>query len=272
MPPTDPLADHIDRLASEGYTIVADALPPSACDALVADLERLERELSIQPAGNRFEGRNTLRIYNLLVHGEIYQPIPTHPMVLPIVEQVLDPGCLISSLSSITILPGEKPQPIHADDMLLPLPKPHPALICNTMWALTDFTTENGATRVVAGSHRFDRSPGYREECEAPPALMRRGSVLVYHGSLWHGGGENRSDQRRVGIAMNYCAGYLRQQENQQLGIPRELARGFAPRLQELVGYSLYGGVIGHVNRTHPAALLEDDFDPRRAGKLFDPS
>jgi ectoine hydroxylase-related dioxygenase (phytanoyl-CoA dioxygenase family) len=69
---------------------------------------------------------------------------------------------------------------------------------------------------------------------------MRRGSVLIWHGSLWHGGGANRTRERRVGIAMNYCAGYDRQQENQQLGIPREIATRFAPRLRELVGYGVY--------------------------------
>ena len=265
------IEEHVRRIATDGYTVVADAIEPELVAALAADLERLERELEIVPAQNRFEGRQTLRVYNLLVHGELYQRIPVHPRVLPIVERVLDPGCLISSLSSIAILPGEKPQPIHADDLLIPLPKPHIATVCNTMWAITDFTAENGATLVVPGSHQLDRSPGYREPCDARPAVMSKGSVLVNHGSLCHGGGANTTTGRRTGIAMNYCAGFIRQQENQQLGIPREVAAGFSPRLPELVGYGLYAGVIGHVNRTHPSALLDGAFDPRRPGKLFDP-
>lgn len=264
------LAEHSARIAEQGYTVVEDAIEPELIDALATDLLRLERELEIAPGKNRFEGRSTLRIYNLLVHGEIYQRIPTHPSVLPLVERVLDSGCLISSLSSVAILPGEKPQPIHADDQLLPVLKPHPALICNTMWALTDFTEDNGATRMVAGSHTRDRSPEYREPCDARPAVMKKGSVLVYHGSIWHGGGANTTGERRVGIAMNYCAGFIRQQENQQLGIPLEIARGFSPRLRELVGYGLYAGLIGHINRTHPAALLDGELDPKRPGTLFD--
>ncbi len=80
--------------------------------------------------------------------------------------------------------------------------------------------------------------------------------MLIWHGSLWHGGGANTTDHRRVGIANNYCAGYIRQQENQQLGIPIEIARTFAPRLQELCGYSLYAGLIGHIDKTHPKELL----------------
>lgn len=263
--------EHAERVRRDGYTILSDAIESDLIDELAADLTRLERDLGIEPGKNRFEGRKTIRVYNLLVHAAVYRRIPVHDRVLPVVERVLDSGCLVSSLSSIAILPGEKPQPIHADDQLVPLPKPHPPLVCNTMWAITDFTAENGATRVVPGSHSLDRSPGYREPCETVAVEMKRGSVLVYDGSLWHGGGENRSRARRVGIAMNYCAGYIRQQENQQLGIPLEIAKTFSPRLRELVGYSLYNGVFGHINRKHPNAILTDSpFDPTRPGKLFD--
>jgi ectoine hydroxylase-related dioxygenase (phytanoyl-CoA dioxygenase family) len=138
------------------------------------------------------------------------------------------------------------------------------------MWAITDFTDENGATCVIPGSHLRDQSPTYGEKYETEPAVMKKGSVLVYHGSLWHGGGSNRTAERRVGIAMNYCAGYIRQQENQQLGIPLDVARGFSPRLRELVGYSMYNMLIGHINKTHPMALLDGELDPTRAGTVFD--
>ncbi len=89
------------------------------------------------------------------------------------------------------------------------------------MWALTDFTEANGATRIIPGTHLADHSPTTAEPYDSIPAEMPRGSVLVWHGSLWHGGGANTTDERRIGIAMNYCAGWVRQQENQQLGIPR---------------------------------------------------
>jgi ectoine hydroxylase-related dioxygenase (phytanoyl-CoA dioxygenase family) len=93
----------------------------------------------------------------------------------------------VSSLSSIAICPGETGQPMHADDQLIPLPKPHPAIICNTMWAITDFTRENGATRIIPGSHTRDRSPDPFEKYDGVIAAeMPRGSVLVYNGSLWH--------------------------------------------------------------------------------------
>src|SRR4051794_1484484 len=252
---------HVNEVAEQGYTIVPDAIDLGAVDALAGDLLRLEGKLGTTPATNSFEGSNTWRIYNLLVHGDLYEQIPVHPHVLPVVEGVLDHGCLVSSLSSIAIGPGETAQPIHADDQLIPIPKPHPPTVCNTMWALTDFTEANGATRIIPGSHLSDHSPNYGEQYDSIAAEMPKGSVLVWHGSLWHGGGANETDERRVGIAMNYCAGYIRQQENQQLGIPTETARRFSPRLRELVGYGIYNGLIGHIDKHDPAHLLLDRTD-----------
>jgi ectoine hydroxylase-related dioxygenase (phytanoyl-CoA dioxygenase family) len=261
-------AEHVDRIRRDGYTIVEDAIEPDLCDALAADLLRLERELGVKPAGNPFEGAHTVRVYNLLARGELYERIPVHPRILPIVEAVLDPGCLVSSLSSIAIDPGERAQPIHADDQLIPIPKPHVPTVCNTMWALTDFTEANGATRLIPGSHLKNHSPTYGADYPSIPAEMRRGSVLVWHGSLWHGGGANRTRTRRVGIAMNYCAGWIRQQENQQLGIPHDVARGFSPRLKELCGFGIYSGLIGHIDKHAPMETLLGE--PTNSGMIWD--
>jgi len=256
MSPTPDVQAHLERIERDGFTIVENAFSKDDAGALLADLERLERELGSDFASNDFEGRRTRRVYNLLVHGPLYEAIPVHPVVLPIVEGVLDPGCLVSSLSSIAIHTGETAQPIHADDQLVPLPKPHVPIVCNTMWALTDFTEENGATRIIPGTHTSDRSPDYGRDYDSIAAEMAQGSVLVWHGSLWHGGGANRSSAVRVGIAMNYCAGWIRQQENQQLGIPLEIARGFGPRLRELVGYGVYRSLMGHIDKRSPVDLL----------------
>jgi ectoine hydroxylase-related dioxygenase (phytanoyl-CoA dioxygenase family) len=121
------------------------------------------------------------------------------------------------------------------------------------MWAITDFTPENGATLVVPRSHLADHSPQYGAQHEPVPVAMAKGSVLIWHGSLWHGGGANRTPGSRVGISVIYCAGFLRQEENQQLGIPKEMVLSFPPRLQELVGYGVYMGVLGHIYRESPA-------------------
>jgi ectoine hydroxylase-related dioxygenase (phytanoyl-CoA dioxygenase family) len=255
------LEHHLATIAAQGCTIVENAIEASLIDALNDALLRLERDHGIQPGANPFEGHHTIRIYNLLARDRIFERVPVHDSVLPIVEGVLDPGCLVSSLSSISIDPGETAQPIHADDTLLDLPRPHPAVVCNSMWALTDFTEANGSTRIVPGSHRSPDKPVYGEHYDSVPAEMPRGSVLIWHGSLWHGGGANRSSARRVGIAMNYCAGFIRQQENQQLGIPLERVRAFPPRLRELVGFGTYKHLIGHIDKHSPiqAVLGEDD-------------
>jgi ectoine hydroxylase-related dioxygenase (phytanoyl-CoA dioxygenase family) len=247
--------EHVARVARDGFTIVENAIQPDLVDALAAALGRLERELDAKPAMNGFEGHKTVRIYNLLAHGAPFTAVPVHEHVLPIVEGVLDSDCLISSLSSIAIDPGEIAQPIHADDMVIPLEKPHRPIVCNSMWALTDFTDANGATRLVPGSHRKE-NPVYGSTYETVPAEMRKGSVLIWDGALWHGGGANRTTMRRTGIAMNYCAGFIRQQENQQLGLSPELVRSFPPRLQELIGYGVYQGLIGHIDKKSPAQLL----------------
>jgi ectoine hydroxylase-related dioxygenase (phytanoyl-CoA dioxygenase family) len=257
------LAAHVERVVRDGYTIVSDAIDVALLDALQADLARIEHDERVAAGDNVFEGFRTVRIYNLLARGKVYESIPVHDSVLPIVEQVLDSGCLVSSLSSIAIDPGEVAQPIHADDQLIPLPRPHVPIVCNTMWAVTDFTAQNGATRLVPGSHARDRAPDFGEPLETIAAEMRRGSVLVYNGSLWHGGGANGSTARRIGIAMNYCAGWVRQQENQLLGIPLETARGFSPRLRKLCGFGLYRLLIGHIDKCSPVDLL-DGTGPRR--------
>ena len=138
------------------------------CDRARADRRALRRSASARGDLRDLAGRQLLRG---LAHGPHLQPArPRQGLrarsrcttsVLPIVERVLDRGCLVSSLSSIAIQPGETAQPIHADDQLIPLAKPHAPTVCNTMWALTDFTEANGATRVVPGSHLADHSPDY---------------------------------------------------------------------------------------------------------------
>lgn len=259
----DALAGHLARIEADGFTIVEGAFDAALADELLADLARIERAEGTTPAGNSFEGAHTWRVYNLLAHGPVWARVPTWPEVLPVVEGVLDRGCLVSSLSSIAIGPGEGAQPIHVDDALMPIARPHAATVCNSMWALTDFTEANGATRLVPGSHRADHAPEYGRTYETIPAEMARGSVLIWHGSLWHGGGANRTGERRVGIAMNYCAGWIRQQENQQLGLPLDLVRTFEPRLQELCGFGIYRGLMGHIDKRSPAdRLLGADASP----------
>ena len=148
---------------ADGYTIVEDAIEPELVDELDDDLLAASSAFFEVAAARATRSRARTRCASTTCSRSAAsgERVPVHRHVLPIVEGVLDPGCLISSLSSITILPGEIAQPIHADDQLIPLPKPHPPTVCNSMWALTDFTEANGATRLVPGSHLADHSPDY---------------------------------------------------------------------------------------------------------------
>ncbi len=256
------LGPHLSQLKTDGYTIVERLIDDEFVDALLAAVRDVEGRLSSAPSNNRFEGSHTTRTYNLLALDEIWQQVPVQPEVLTLIESMLGPECLVSSLASISLAPGESAQVIHADDQIMPIAKPHVATVANSMWALTDFTEANGATRVVPGSHLWDHGPDYfatDAKYDSIAAEMPKGSVLVWHGSTWHGGGANTSDDIRVGVAMNYCAGYIRQQENQQLGIPPETMSTFSPQLRQLCGLGMFRGLTGNINKVSPAELLYGD-------------
>ena len=133
----------VAQVREDGYAIVEDAIDPQLVDTIVEDLANLEAELDIAPGDNSFEGEATTRLYNLLAHGLPWIDLPVHPVILPVAEAILGGEILVSTVSSIAIAPGETAQPIHADDQVMPLARPKVPTVCNSMWALTDFTEEN---------------------------------------------------------------------------------------------------------------------------------
>jgi ectoine hydroxylase-related dioxygenase (phytanoyl-CoA dioxygenase family) len=145
---------------------------------------------------------------------------------------------------------------MHEDTQLIPLPRPHIPITLNAIWALSDFTNNNGATRIVAGSHKLDHAPVYGRNYDSVTATMPAGSVMLFDSALWHAGGANESDGRRFALSCAYCWGWMRQQENLQLGIPRDVAKRFPRRLQELCGYGIYKGQFGHIDNKDPIVLL----------------
>jgi ectoine hydroxylase-related dioxygenase (phytanoyl-CoA dioxygenase family) len=260
---TEPsISSHIERIDRDGYTIVEDAIEPELVASLLDTIRRVERELDVQPRNTQAEGHATKRMYNLLARDPVFQAMPVHASVLPIVERVLDRGCLLSGMTAIDIGPGEHPQPMHGDDIVMSrhLQRPHAPMMVTSMWALTDFTAANGGTRFVPGSHRFAHTPdapGALDDVEVRALEMPAGAVMIFHGSLWHGGGPNStSDEWRCGVNVQYCPGFVRQQQNPYFSIPPELARTFSDRLLELLGYRLYKGIMGHVDGRSPGEVL----------------
>jgi ectoine hydroxylase-related dioxygenase (phytanoyl-CoA dioxygenase family) len=250
-------AEVLDR----GYALLPGVIEPGLLDRLTDRIDVLMDELGVAYGDNAFLGHRTRRIFNLLGRDAGFADVVLHDAVLPVVERVLDAECLLSSLTAIEMQPGETDQPLHADDGSMGLARPHPPLSCTAIWALTDFTEANGATRVVPGSHLIDRIPRRGDDPPSELAVMERGSVLVYHGSTWHGGRANTAGDRRLGIVANYCAGYVRQEENQLLAVPRELAASLPRRLQQMLGYGVYRGLMGHVDRQDPGVLLDPDVE-----------
>ncbi|MDF3814221.1 MULTISPECIES: phytanoyl-CoA dioxygenase family protein [Rhodopseudomonas] len=247
---------HATRISDDGYTVIEGAVAPALVEALKAALLRIEREHNLGPAKTSFEGLKTVRINNLLTYDDVFWEVPLHDHVLPVVERVLDKECLLSSFVSLVLGPGQEAQPIHEDTQLIPLPRPHIPITVNAIWALSDFTAQNGATRIVPGSHKYNASPEYGRDYDTVTATMPAGSVMLFDSALWHGGGANASDARRFAFSCAYCWGWMRQQENLQLGIPRETARRFPRRLQELCGYGVYKGQFGHIDNRDPIELL----------------
>jgi len=256
------LAARAGGIAERGYTILEGIVPE---DLRLELLERIAATMEGDGIGfgaSVFLGERTRRIFNLLSRDPAFAQVPLFAPVLALAEQVLDPGLLLSSLTAIEMHPGQGPQPFHADDGSIPLPRPHVPLTCVAIWALTDFTAENGATRLVPGSHRRDRIPHRGEQPEGVvEAVMPAGSVLVYNGSIWHGGGANRSARVRAGIVCNYCAGWVRHEENQLLALTRDQVAALPPRLRRMVGYGVYRGLIGHVDQVDPGTWLDPDAD-----------
>jgi ectoine hydroxylase-related dioxygenase (phytanoyl-CoA dioxygenase family) len=259
----DQLDTRAAEIESRGYTVLEGVIDPHLVAALVETIDRLLVDLAVPFGENSFLGHRTRRIFNLLPRDPIFVQVPLHATVLPLVDRVLGGQCLLSSLTAIEMNPGQEPQPFHADDGSVTLPRPHVALECIAIWALTDFDDANGGTRIVPGSHKWDRAPVPGEHADFETVEMAAGSVVVYHGSLWHGGGANTTDARRMGIVVNHCAGFMRQEENQLLAIPREIARTYPRRLQELIGYGVFRGLMGHVEKQDPGVLLDPTIESR---------
>jgi ectoine hydroxylase-related dioxygenase (phytanoyl-CoA dioxygenase family) len=158
----------------------------------------------------------------------------------------------------INILPGETAQDLHPDDAFYRVPRPRPPLGAATVWALDAFTEENGATVIVPGSHAWgDRHPGLEDERIA--AVMPAGSVVFYPGTVWHGGGENRSAAARLAVTCQYCEPWVRTQENYFLSVRRDTVRALSEDLKRLLGYSIHPPFMGMVDGMHPKRTLEVD-------------
>lgn len=249
----DPAVADADLAAvlRDGYVILPDLLTPGELDAIRESVDPL-----LDPRGrNGFEGRATQRVYSVLNKTRTCDRIADHPRVLALLDRLFMPNYLLSMLQVIKILPGEQAQMLHTDDGFYPLPRPRKALGAATIWAIDEFTADNGATDIVAGSHEWgDRLP---EPAERAPVVMSAGSCVFFLGTLWHGGGANRSANARLALTAQYCEPWLRPQEAFTLSMTRDTVRAVSEDIRRMLGYSIHPPFIGQVDGMHPKRLLE---------------
>jgi ectoine hydroxylase-related dioxygenase (phytanoyl-CoA dioxygenase family) len=249
LPPSSTPEDVAAVLARDGVAVVdrlgSRALMEGAKQELAPFMDRT-------PFGtDPFAGRRTRRTGGLIGRSAACRELAMNPLVLGAVKAVLaDATSFQLHLSQvIAIGPGEPAQAVHRDQWgfdFYPFPKGY-EVQCNTIWAMTEFTAANGATRVIPGSHLHADRLEYKES-DTEPAEMEQGSVVFYSGALYHGGGGNRSNAPRMGINLTYARSWLRQEENQYLSVPHEIARGLPDDVLRLIGYARGAYALGYVD------------------------
>ena len=239
-------------LDHDGYVIWENLLGPDECQLI---RETVGPWLS-HTGRNSFEGRRTQRIYSLLSRTRVCDRLVDHPRVLALLDRLLMANYLLSALQAINIQPGESAQLAHHDDGFYPIPRPRPPLAAATIWAIDDFTADNGATVLYPGSHRWGkRRPG--PEDRAVPVVMPAGSCVFFVGTLWHGGGANTTAKERMAVTAQYCQPWLRPMEAFTLSVSRDTARTVSEDIRRMIGYSIHPPFVGAVDGLHPLRLLE---------------
>jgi ectoine hydroxylase-related dioxygenase (phytanoyl-CoA dioxygenase family) len=247
-------------LVEQGYAAVSGLASADFVAEIREEIDRLEQR---KPGGDippfAGTGYHTVRFFNLLHEGDVWQRVATHPPVLAIIKKVLGDDLQLSTMGTAIVGPGEEAQPLHADDRVYgPLPRQgRRELVCNTVWALSDFTLETGATRFVPGSQHFpEPEPDLDAAYPLERAVMPAGGIAFILGRTYHGAGANRSDERRYGLTINYCDSSMRTQENLALSTA-DLLPSFQPELQDMLGYRMSNYATGHIGADDPRKVLQ---------------
>jgi ectoine hydroxylase-related dioxygenase (phytanoyl-CoA dioxygenase family) len=254
----------IDKATAEvkelGYSIIPGFLSKQRLNRLRNDLAPIFEQSGIRNAdqGGRYSGLQTVHVHNLFAKTRAVDEIAIDPVLLLIIEGILGSLFQLSVGTAMSPQPGVDPQGLHRDDGHYPLARPRPPFIANSLIALDDFTQENGATRIAPGSHK--RTEDIKPNTDVIFAEMPAGSLLVFDGALWHAGGGNRTeDQRRRSINLNFNLSWLRQQENQYVGIPRTEWLKMPERLQRLLGFQKVNFLYGSVDYTDPLVYFKQN-------------
>ena len=261
LAPDTPAERIHEVLARDGALIVDDLASTDVVDAIAAEMAPY---VDATPYGSdEFTGRTTKRTGGLVGRSPTSRQLVQDPLILDVAGRLLDraKAFQLHLTQIISIGPGSPAQTIHRDQWAFDFYE-FPAdyhVQCNTIWAMTDFTEENGATRLIPGSQDWENSFEHTLD-ESVPAEMSKGSCLLYSGKVYHGGGANRSDDTRVGLNITYNVAWLRQEENQYLSVPREVAVTLDDELLALLGYSMGAYALGYVDDgRHPLDALRGE-------------
>ena len=252
-------------LQRDGALILDDMLTAAEADALTAELRPY---VEATPTGRDiFSGDKTTRTGALVARSPLTRTAVMDARIHALCEGVLKPNCQRYQLhltQLIRIMPGQAAQAIHRDRWAWGRQMPGVEPQLNTIWALSEFTEPNGATQVIPGSQAWpdDRKP---EPGEIARATMRRGSVLIYTGTVFHGAGANESGEDRWGLNITYTLGWLRQEENQYLSCPPAIARTLEPELQGLLGYAMGNYALGYFTPPLPPGAGPETVPPQYA-------
>jgi ectoine hydroxylase-related dioxygenase (phytanoyl-CoA dioxygenase family) len=251
--------DVAEAIERAGCVIIEKLFPEEIMDRFNGELERYFEQVPM--CTGSFMGFRTQRTARVIAKAPASVPLFIDPLVLGTVKHVLRNECYHPTLhhtEAVRIHPGQTPQNLHRDDTVYPFKHPCRPLQLTCLWAVSDFTLENGASRAVPGSHLWDdvRKP---QDDEIAYAVMPKGSVFLFNASLYHGGGGNTTkDQQRTAAIILYGLGWLRAGENPYLAVPPPLAKTLPEELQMLLGYHNHG-YLGHYELQSPMVLLGDE-------------
>ena len=259
QPETDVAHQAVTDVKEKGYAIVKNFITAHELETARELLEPIFQQTTTRTitssdktkARSGYQGVQAVHVHNLFAKTRAVDQMAINHTLLKIVEGVLGPLFQLLVATAMCPTPGVDPQGFHQDDGHYPLPRPRPPFIANTLIALDDFTQTNGATRIVPKSHQWTEAVDQNIPFEY--AEMAAGSLLVFDGALWHAGGGNSSKtQRRRSINLNFNLSWLRQQENQYIGIPKEVWPILPRRLQRLLGFQKVNFLYGSVDYTDP--------------------
>jgi ectoine hydroxylase-related dioxygenase (phytanoyl-CoA dioxygenase family) len=247
----------VDDLCREGFVVLPAVIGPE-------EISRIREQLAPYLDGrlfgrNEFEGFRSERVYALLAKAPAIATLVEHPAVLALLDELLHPGYLLSANLAINVHPGETAQSWHTDDGYCRIQRPRPPMGVSAIWAIDEFTDDNGATELIPGSHTWDSEPARVDDRDIERVVMPAGSVVVFFGTLLHRGGANRSNRSRLAVTPQYCEPWIRQIETMSLAVPPAVASTFSSRVQALLGYGIYPPFIGYVDGRDPRRLLAQE-------------